>query len=64
MLFREHCRHVCLCLVQEETVKTGFCHESVRKQEVWLLRNGKLWEGRRWMNDRHVGVETASDIES
>ena len=22
-----------LCLVQEETVKTGFCQESVRKQE-------------------------------
>ena len=28
-----------LCLLQEETVKTGFCHESVLKQQVWLLRN-------------------------
>ena len=28
-----------LCLVQEETVKTGFCHERVHKQQVWLLRN-------------------------
>ena len=38
-LFREHCRLVCLCLVQEEMVKMGFCHKSVRKQQVWLLRN-------------------------
>ena len=28
-----------LCLVQEETVQTDFCHESVRKQQVWLMRN-------------------------
>ena len=27
-----------LCLVQEETVKTGFCHESVRKQEVFASK--------------------------
>ena len=23
------------CLVQEEMVKKDFCHESVRKQQVW-----------------------------
>ena len=27
-----------LCLVQEETVKTGFCHKSVRKQEMFASK--------------------------
>ena len=27
-----------LCLVQEETVKTGFCHESVQDQEVFASK--------------------------
>ena len=29
-LFREHCHHVCYVSGAEETVKTGFCHESVQ----------------------------------
>ena len=32
-----------LCLVQEETIKTGFCHESVRKQEVFASKKTHYW---------------------
>ena len=31
-LFRKHCHHVCFV---SETLKTGFCHKSVHKQEVF-----------------------------
>ena len=31
---------------------------KVSKQQVWLLRSRKLWEGRRRMNDRQRCVET------
>ena len=42
-----------LCLVQEETVKMGFCHKSVRKQQVWLLRNwGSCVIQWRWYRQR------------
>ena len=35
-------------------VKTGFCHESVRKQQVWLLRNRRSCV-------RDAGGDTDSD---
>ena len=54
-----------LCLVQEEMVKTGFCHESVQaaslvveEQEVVGGTEADEWQA------TMVGVETASDIES
>ena len=43
-----------VCFVQEETVKIGFCHKSVRKQQVWLLRN-------RGSCVRDAGSDTDSD---
>ena len=33
-----------MCLVQEEMVKTGFCHESVRKQEVFGKTRSYWWK--------------------
>ena len=51
-----------LCLVQEEMVQTGFCHESVpsaslvaEEREVVRGTDADEWDSR-------CGVETASDI--
>ena len=44
-----------LCLVQEEMVKTGFCHKSVQAASLVVEQRGSCGrdnKGRRRMNDR------------
>ena len=54
-----------LCLVQEETVQTGFCHKSVQTASVVVEEQEVVGgtEADEWQ-ETTVGEETASDIES
>ena len=62
MLFHEHCSHVRFVSgAGRNSTNELLSQKCPQAASLVDEEQGKLWEGRRRMND---GVETASDIES